>query len=62
MSNAQLQQHVNEDLEEYAEAIKPYMRDLANNATFVERPGQIAGQARIVRGWHAIGRNVRALL
>ena len=30
----------------------------SNIGEFVEHKGQIAGEVRIIQGWHAIGRNV----
>lgn len=59
ISNVPLQKHTNSDLKAYAGNIQPYLQETKSNiGEFVERKGQIAGEVRIVRGWHAIGRNV----
>ena len=58
-----LQDHLNEKLLADAKVYPPHRGKTKTSqekvGKFVDRPGEIAGEKRIVKGWLAIGRNVR---
>ena len=47
----------------YAKEMVHYMQPTKSNiGDFLKRDGQIAGEFRIMRGWHAIGSNVSLVI
>lgn len=59
------QKRLNRCIYDYASVVKPHMGLSSTSADkvgcYIERPGELKGEIRLVRGWYAIGQEVSGI-